>query len=70
VPLPDVKLLFQALCLPAVQFLVRGITKVKGEFGLMCIAHNIKKVASHCEKNVFFLFNSVKSVDILNFQVN
>jgi transposase len=34
------------------QFLVRGITKVKGEFSLMCIAHNIKKIATHCEKNV------------------
>ncbi len=34
------------------QFLVRGITKVKGEFSLMCIAHNIKKIATYCEKNV------------------
>lgn len=34
------------------QFLVRGITKVKGEFSLMCIAHNIKKITTHCEKNV------------------
>jgi transposase len=32
------------------QFLLRGISKVKGEFSLMCIAHNIKKIASHCEK--------------------
>ena len=33
------------------QFLVRGITKVKGEFNLMCIVHNIKKIATYCEKN-------------------
>jgi transposase len=37
------------------QFLVRGITKVKGEFSLMCIVHNIKKIALHCEKNVINL---------------
>jgi transposase len=30
------------------QFLVRGTTKVKGEFNLMCIAHNIKKIATYC----------------------
>jgi len=34
------------------QFLVRGVTKVKGEFSLMCIVHNIKKIATYCEKNV------------------
>lgn len=28
-------------------FLVRGIEKVKGEFNLMCIAHNIKKIHKH-----------------------
>ncbi len=33
------------------QFLVRGITKVKGEFDLMCIAHNIKKIATYCAKH-------------------
>ncbi len=33
------------------QFLVRGISKVKGEFNLMCIAHNIKKIATYCNKN-------------------
>ncbi len=33
------------------QFLVRGITKVKGEFDLMCIAHNIKKIATYCNKH-------------------
>ncbi len=33
------------------QFLVRGAEKVKGEFDLMCIAHNIKKIAIYCETN-------------------
>lgn len=33
------------------QFLVRGITKVKGEFSLMCIVHNLKKIALYCENN-------------------
>ena len=33
------------------QFLVRGIAKVKGEFNLMCIAHNIKKIATYCDKH-------------------
>lgn len=33
------------------QFLVRGVAKVKGEFSLMCIAHNIKKIATYCNKH-------------------
>jgi transposase len=33
------------------QFLVRGAAKVKGEFDLMCIAHNIKKIATYCDKH-------------------
>jgi transposase len=33
------------------QFLVRSIGKVKGEFNLMCIAHNLKKIASYCNKH-------------------
>jgi transposase len=33
------------------QFLVRSIAKVKGEFNLMCIAHNIKKIAYYCNKH-------------------
>jgi len=37
------------------QFLVRGLTKVNGEFNLMCIAHNIKKIATYCEKHVVSL---------------
>jgi transposase len=33
-------------------FLLRGIEKVKGEFNLMCIAHNLKKIHKHliCEE--------------------
>ncbi len=33
------------------QFLVRGISKVKGEFSLMCIAHNLKKIGLYCDKH-------------------
>ena len=33
------------------QFLLRGLKKVKGEFNLMCIAHNLKKIATYCIKN-------------------
>ncbi len=37
------------------QFLVRGLLKVKWEFNLMCIAHNINKIATYCNKhNVSF----------------
>lgn len=32
-------------------FLVRGLEKVQGEFNLMCIAHNIKKIHSSVVKN-------------------
>ena len=32
------------------QFLLRGLSKVKGEFNLMCIAHNIKKIATFFKK--------------------
>ncbi len=39
------------------QFLVRGISKVKGEFNLMCIAHNIKKIAAYCNKHDVALYN-------------
>jgi transposase len=38
------------------QFLVRGIAKVKGEFDLMCIAHNIKKIATYCDKHAVSLY--------------
>lgn len=37
------------------QFLVRGIAKVKGEFNLMSIAHNIKKIATYCDKHAVSL---------------
>jgi len=33
------------------QFLLRNIAKVKGEFSLMCIAHNLKKIGSYCNKH-------------------
>jgi transposase len=33
------------------QFLLRGLKKVKGEFNLMCIAHNIRKIATYVKKN-------------------
>lgn len=33
------------------QFLLRGLEKVKGEFNLMCIAHNIKKIESYVTRN-------------------
>jgi transposase len=33
-------------------FLVRGEKKVKGEFNLMCIAHNIKKIFNYCKDKV------------------
>ena len=39
--------------------LVRGTTKVKGEFGLICIAHNIKKIINYLKstKNIKNLFD-------------
>ncbi len=36
-------------------FLLRGLTKVKGEFNLMCIAHNLKKIVTYV---------TTKSIDI------
>lgn len=33
------------------QFLLRGLKKVKGEFNLMCIAHNLKKIAKYGIEN-------------------
>ena len=41
------------------QFLLRGLLKVKGEFSLMCIAHNLKKIASYCCKNNIRISNYV-----------
>ena len=32
-------------------FLLRGLHNVKGEFNLMCIAHNLKKIASFLTKS-------------------
>lgn len=34
-----------------VQFLLRGLEKVKGEFKLMCIAHNTTKIWRYCQAN-------------------
>ena len=36
-------------------FLVRTIAKVKGEFNLMCIVHNIKKIATYCDSHAINL---------------
>ncbi len=33
------------------QFSLRGLIKVKGEFCLMCIGHNLKKIAGYCKSN-------------------
>jgi len=33
------------------QFLLRGLKNVKGEFNLMCIAHNIRKIGSYVTRN-------------------
>jgi len=31
------------------RFILRGLKKVKGEFFLMCIAHNLKKMSQHLD---------------------
>ena len=31
-------------------FMLRGLAKVKGEFNLVCLAHNLKKIASFIRK--------------------
>jgi len=33
------------------RFLLRGIEKVKGEFNLACIGHNLKKIAKYMQTN-------------------
>ena len=33
------------------QFLLRGIDNVKGEFNLMCVAHNLQKIWKYCTAN-------------------
>jgi transposase len=37
------------------QFSMRGFIKAKYEFNLMCIGHNIKKIAAYCNKNKIVL---------------
>ncbi len=46
-------------------FLLRSIWKVKGEFNLMCIGHNLKKIANYINKN-----NLVIAKAMQNFQKN
>ncbi|NCC41746.1 MAG: hypothetical protein EOM21_20505 [Gammaproteobacteria bacterium] len=46
-------------------FLLRSIWKVKGEFNLMCIGHNLKKIANYVNKN-----NLVIAKAMQNFQKN
>jgi transposase len=33
------------------RFLLRGLRKVRGEFLLMCIAHNLRKMSRHCRQS-------------------
>lgn len=55
-------------------FLVRGMEKVKGEFNLMCIAHNLKKirryVLSNNEEGGFQEFMKQYCVQYLSFFLN
>lgn len=46
-------------------FLLRGIEKVKGEFNLMCIGHNLKKIKSFITKKGMSIADAVKKI-ILN----
>lgn len=43
------------------QFLLRGLKKVKGEFNLMSIAHNLKKIAKYINENQMDLQLCLKS---------
>lgn len=43
-------------------FLLRGLPKVKGEFNLMCIAHNLKKIVSFLVKKKTNLAIALKNV--------
>jgi len=44
------------------QFLLRGLNKVKGEFNLMCIAHDIKKIASFFTKKGINLAKALSNI--------
>lgn len=43
-------------------FLLRGLNKVKGEFNLMCIAHDIKKIASFFTKKGINLAKALSNI--------
>jgi len=43
-------------------FLLRGLKKVKGEFNLMCIAHNLKKIVSFLTKKGTNLATALKNL--------
>lgn len=43
-------------------FLLRSLPKVKGEFNLMCIAHNIKKIVSFVTKNKITLTKALINI--------
>lgn len=45
-------------------FLLRGLGKVKGEFNLMCIGHNLKKIASFIRRNGIGLAVAIKNASI------
>jgi len=43
-------------------FLLRGLSKVKGEFNLMCIAHNLKKMVSFITKKKMTLAKALTNI--------
>ncbi len=43
-------------------FLLRGLDKVKGEFNLMCIAHNLKKIMSFIRKKGITLAEALSNI--------
>jgi transposase len=44
------------------EFLTRGLNKIKIEFNLACLAHNIKKIASFIKNNGFDIKSFIKTV--------
>ena len=45
-------------------FLLRGLSKAKGEFNLMCIAHNLKKIANFLTKKSTNLVTALSNIKI------
>ena len=43
-------------------FLLRGIDKVKGEFNIMCIAHNLKKIMRFIRKKGMSIVDAVEKI--------